>query len=206
MSRTLVLLMVGSLYASPVLGWTSSTPVVNSNSAEGTCRCPEGISVEKQWCDTFGARNGALIPDGTHDGLALGPQSSSAGDLTDTVTLSIDLSHPHVSDLSLTLAYDANGDGVVDASSPVELYLARRSPDGPEAWFCTDRMDGTYYFRDLDWKESGADADFAVFADLPSGGAWYLTVVDSTEGDVGVVRSWNVTEGTRSQHAQVSAR
>lgn len=134
------------------------------------------------------------VPDGCPDGTTLGPLSISGirGVICDVV-LSLEIEHPQTADLQASLFYDADNNGVYDASSPVEIYLARSDPcDGEEFWACPVRLDGRYFFKDESWGDLGERASFDVFEGLPSGGSFYLTVVDNLAGDVGSVKSWGV--------------
>jgi hypothetical protein len=134
------------------------------------------------------------VPDGYTEGTTLGPLSiSGSGGVIRDVVLSLEISHPQTADLEAMLHYDVDNDGVYDASSPVEIYLARSDPcDGEEFWACPVRLDGRYFFKDESWGDLGERASFDVFEGRPSSGSFYLTVVDNLAGDVGSVKSWGV--------------
>jgi hypothetical protein len=136
----------------------------------------------------------ATIPDAYLPGITLGPLLTSYEvSAIQGVLLGIEISHPHTADVGVTLHYDSDNDGVYDASSPVEIYLARLDPcDGEEFWACPVELHGAYYFSDEGWASFGETASFDVFLGLQSGGSFYLTIVDSLEGDVGLVESWGV--------------
>ncbi|MGD8394458.1 MAG: hypothetical protein PVF43_03155 [Candidatus Eiseniibacteriota bacterium] len=136
---------------------------------------------------------GRAIPDGTGAALTLGPLETGVSGRIDRVVLMISARHPNTGDLSWTLGYDADRDGRPDASSPVEIYLARPDPcQGEEAWACPIELDGTYYFEDEGWQAAGATASFEVFRGLPAGGDWYLTVEDRAPDQAGTVRGWSI--------------
>ncbi len=134
----------------------------------------------------------SLIPDGQPEGITLGPVSVSGSGTLEDITLSLTVSHPYSADLTFSLAYDADGDGNLEASSPVEMFLSRSQPDSEEAWNCTPTLDGTYFFKDEGWKRNGVDSDFGVFDGLSAGGDWYLVVVDSQSGQTGIISDWAV--------------
>ena len=136
----------------------------------------------------------AEVPDGYTEGTTLGPLSiSGIGGVISDVVLSLEISHPQTADLEAMLHYDVDDDGVYDASSAVEIYLARSDPcNGEEFWACPVRLDGRYFFKDESWGSLGERASFDVFQGLPSSGSFYLTVADNLEGDVGSVKSWGV--------------
>jgi hypothetical protein len=155
------------------------SPLIECNEAvyEGTC-----------------CRHTADVPDDDPKGTTLGPLSiSGIGGVIADVVLSLEISHPQTADLRAKLHYDADNDGVYDASSPVEIYLARPDPcDGEELWACPIRLNGTYFFRDESWESFGEKASFKVFEGLSSSGSFYLTLVDNLAGDMGSVKSWGV--------------
>jgi hypothetical protein len=137
--------------------------------------------------------SGRAIPDGTGDALILGPLETGASGRIDRVVLGFSVRHPDTGDLTWTLGYDADRDGWPEASTPVEIYLARPDPcGGEEAWSCPIELDGTYYFADEGWAAAGEAASFDVFRGLPAGGDWYLTVEDRAPDHAGMIRGWSI--------------
>jgi hypothetical protein len=134
------------------------------------------------------------IPDDDATGVRIGPlELSGTGTLADGIVLSLDIVHAYAGDLRLELQYDADHDGACDASSPIELHLARvEGLESDELWACQVELDGVYLFKDEGWRAAGAEASFEVFEGLPDGGSFYLVAVDDAPGDVGVIRGWVV--------------
>jgi subtilisin-like proprotein convertase family protein len=140
------------------------------------------------------------IPDNSPPGVILGPLCTASKRRLEDVVLAISVSHPDTGDLALALQYDADRDGRPDASSPVEIHLARRALCfGEEAWACPIQLSGTYFFRDGGWRAVGECASFEVFRGLPAGGDWYLSIVDSEPDHVGTVSEWSIYAETSDE-------
>ena len=139
--------------------------------------------------DEFNSTSLVAIPDDAPAGVVLGPLSitSAAGAIQD-VSLELSISHPCTGDVVAWLYYDADDDGVYDAETPIEFYLARSELLLPAAWGCSIDLDGIYYFRHEEVAENldGWDlGNFESFRGLQGGGSFYLRVVDTLEGEVG---------------------
>ncbi len=133
------------------------------------------------------------IPDNSSRGVTLGPLSTASSGIIAEVILAVSLSHANTADITMSLEYDADRDGRPDASSPVEIYLARRHLcHGTESWACPVELSGTYFFLDSGWWEAGEEASFEVFTGLKACGDWYLSIVDSGPGRVGTVSGWEI--------------
>jgi len=136
------------------------------------------------------------IPDGASAGVLLGPlqAGNDAGTIHD-VRLTLSISHPCAGDVAAWLYYDADDDGVYDAETPIEFYLARSEPSLPPAWGCSTTLEGVYHFRLEEAAQSLSDWDtgnFESFRGLPGGGRFYFRVADTVKGDTGSIRGWNV--------------
>jgi len=134
------------------------------------------------------------IPDNQPSGVTIGPLEI-AGDCRaiHDLILCIEISHAYVGDLGIWLHYDSNRDGDFEVSTPIESHLAR-----PQSWRhgelcgCPIEYEGVYYFKDEGWREAGEVASFRVFEGLPAGGVFYLTVVDTGDGNTGTISTWAV--------------
>ncbi len=174
------------LVAMLTLGWNASA----SDAGSASALCEDGTCMPNYICE--GQTVNADIPDASEEGILLGPLSALESASTEDFMLSIAMEHPYSSDLKLVLSYDADRDGTPETSSTVEMYLARPFPKAEETWACSAALEGSYYFRDEGWREMGAEADFSVFAGLPTGGDWYLSAVDDTPEHQGVIKDWAV--------------
>jgi hypothetical protein len=135
-----------------------------------------------------------IIPDNDPEGIVLG-EIKLGGDEEpiQDIVLSMNLKHDYLGDLSFSLYYDFDHDGIFDAVTPIDFHLARLDPCcGEELYACPAELDGFYYFKDEGWEETGEESSFTVFKDLPGGGSFYLAVVDRMEDNTGTVRSWAV--------------
>lgn len=150
------------------------------------------------------------IPDGDAEGVLIGPLIIPRdGTVLDGVILKIGMVHARTPDLAIRLCYDADGDGLPEASVALESYLARsQACVSMERYSCPAAMDGAYFFRDgfygrrdqtpaaqgalHDPIDDGADVSFTVFDGLAKGGRFFLAAVDSLAGDTGTVREWTV--------------
>jgi hypothetical protein len=121
--------------------------------------------------------------------LATGPEHG----IIEKLVLGLEIRHPSTGDLNLSLHYDCDNNGTIDAGSPIEFHLMRMHPcEGEELYACFAELEGAYYLRDEGWKEAGETASFAVFEHLPAGGSFYLRAVDVCEDHSGVISSWAV--------------
>ena len=134
------------------------------------------------------------IPDGNSAGVTLGPIRISRRNSTiQGLVLCLELNHEYAGDLSIQLQYDSDNDGAFDATSPVELYLARLDPcEGEELWACHIAPQGEYFFKDEGWKATGEDASFEVFDGLLDGGSFYLSVFDTEAEQTGSITGWAI--------------
>jgi subtilisin-like proprotein convertase family protein len=133
------------------------------------------------------------IPDDAPDGVALGPLSlGTTGTITD-VAVAVTISHAYSGDVALTLRYDADRDGEIDADAPLDVYLSRPNLCiGEESWSCPVALEGTYVFKDEGWSDAGYEAHLEAFEGLRADGEWYLVVADRGSGDVGTISGWSV--------------
>jgi subtilisin-like proprotein convertase family protein len=125
----------------------------------------------------------------------MGPLYVRAGAMTiRDIVVGLEIVHTYAGDLSLTLHYDNDNDGSPDASSAIDLHLARIGDrDAEELYAIPIELGGTYFFKDEGWQAAGEDISFAkTFDGQPNGGSFYLTVVDHAEGHKGLVASWTV--------------
>jgi hypothetical protein len=134
------------------------------------------------------------IPDNAPDGILIGPvQLIEKERFIRDVVLELGIYHPQTGDLEIALHYDADNDGLFEASSPVEFHLVRLDACGSEELCgCLIELDGTYYFKDEGWGIYDETASFRVFDGFSAGGSFYLSVVDSWPHHEGVVDSWGV--------------
>ncbi|MGD8394582.1 MAG: hypothetical protein PVF43_03785 [Candidatus Eiseniibacteriota bacterium] len=134
------------------------------------------------------------IPDGDPNGVTIGPLVVSDNHLTlRDIILRLELSHAYMGDLRIWLHYDSNDDGIYEASTPIEIHLARlNSCANAELYSCPIELDGVYWFRDEGWRAAGEDASLASFDGLAGGGAFYLSITDGAADDTGLVESWAV--------------
>ena len=146
------------------------------------------------------------IPDGDPAGVTLGPLDMARTDQTiHDVVLGLQVSHAYSGDLSVRLHYDSDNDGVFEASTPVEVYLARvGAPEAEELWAYPIELGGTYFFRDEGWGDSGEDGSLQMFDGLPGGGSFYLSAIDNSAGDTGTILAWTVSVATSP--VELSAR
>lgn len=154
------------------------------------------------------------IPDGNGEGILIGPISlQDSKPQINGICLALDIRHDFIADLHILLGYDIDCDGELDAVAPIELFQARlgsHDADAEHAYFF--QLDGVYFFRDdnvddtadLEMQGAGDVAacaagqpiqGFSIFRGLPTGGDFYLSVVDSLKAKTGVLLDWAV--GTR---------
>jgi len=138
-----------------------------------------------------------MIPDGDRAGVTIGPLAIRRdGSLIEDVVLELDITHPCPSDVSVWLVYDADNDGVSEAQTPIDLYLARpKNRDASPGWACPVRLDGKYFFRHETVTEGLPDwepGSLAAFRGLDKGGSFRLRVVDAEAGDRGTVAGCTV--------------
>lgn len=133
---------------------------------------------------------GSTIPDANSAGLTLGPVPAGTGEeVLTSVDLMVDLIHPCTPDVAMSLGYDRDNDGRIDAKAEIEFFRARRSGwRGAAACACTPSLDGVYYFHAAEPDDDPLD----VFRGLRAGGSFYLAVTDTLSDDVGIVRDWSV--------------
>ena len=136
-----------------------------------------------------------VIPDGDPGGILMGPLRVGIEDqVLRGVVLCLQIEHDYVGDLSIRLYYDSNGDGIFEASTPIEIYLARvGGKDSEELWAYPLELHGTYFFKDEGWGAAGEEASLHDFDGLPAGGCFYLSVTDSKVGDTGTVLGWSIS-------------
>jgi hypothetical protein len=133
------------------------------------------------------------IPDDDPTGVTIGPLATlGEPPAIEDVILGLEISHPDPGDLAIALHYDSDNDGAYDASSEVEIHLARPTCAGAELWACPIELHGTYFFHDEGWEAAGEVVSFLRFDGLRSGGSFYLTVADTGMGESGTVSSWMV--------------
>lgn len=154
------------------------------------------------------------IPDGDGEGILIGPISlQDSKPQISGICLALHIRHDFIADLHILLGYDVDCDGELDAVAPIELFQVR--PGSHEAdpdFVYYFQLDGVYFFRD-DKVDETVDLDlqgasdvsacaagqpirgFSVFRGLPTGGNFYLSVVDSLRAKTGVLLDWAV--GTR---------
>jgi hypothetical protein len=138
-----------------------------------------------------------VIPDGNPSGVLIGPiPTLDDGRAIEDVILEIEISHSYVGNLTAWLYYDADNDGVFDAETPIELYLARPGfCASPPMWGYPVVLEGLYFFQH---EEKAAALDgwdvgtFTSFRGLNRGGSFHLRIVDGGGGGEGVVRSWAI--------------
>lgn len=161
----------------------------------------------------------AAIPDGS--ALVLGPLSFNyqSGLTIHDVVVGIQIEHPSVGDLILTLMR-VHGSDVSSVQLLDRPDYPERQPSGCQAELSSSRPDAVWYFSD---EGSGPMADganclpdgqaipegcyqvapespwpLALFEGLPIGGAngnpalWYLIVRDEQLGNVGSVSGWSI--------------
>jgi len=130
------------------------------------------------------------IPDGDRRGTLIGPLCIENDEpRLGEVELAIDISHPCTSDLEISLAYDADGDGNPEARAPVEFHRSRPAFDAEQRNAVSPSLAGTYYFRD---GAEEYETAFAGLRELPRGHAFYLAVADTAGTDAGSVERWAV--------------
>ena len=148
----------------------------------------------------------AAIPAGDPAGVTVGPLTLPAGGNLRDLMVGLEIEHRFAGDLSVRLDYDSDNDGAYDAGTLVEFHWVRPASNADrESWSCPVELDGVYYFEDEEGEMSGnrmgtrncetvpdADATFSVFDGMPSGGSFYLTIVDEGEGSDGKVSGWAV--------------
>lgn len=134
------------------------------------------------------------IPDNDPDGILIGPvQLADDERFIRDVVLELGIYHTYTGDLTVELLYDADNDGLFDASSPVDFHLVRLDACAAEELCgCLIELDGTYFFKDEGWGDSDETASFRVFDGLSAGGSFYLSVVDGWPDHEGIVDSWGV--------------
>lgn len=148
---------------------------------------------------------GALVGCGEHSrsnqaGLIglLGPRTmgETMGTIT-SVELDVEFVHVETGSLEARLHYDADGDGTIDVTAPIEPHLAHW--DGgtlPERWSCPATLDGVYRFRFSGAEETLTEEERAAvtcFVGTKPGGAFYFEVLVGGERARNAVRSWDVT-------------
>ncbi len=177
-------------------GWVVSSALVilgcslETNSGPGPETATVAGRARASELSAVAIRTPAAIPDGSVDGVMLGPaEAGNEGQVLRAVGLMVDLDHPRTADLSLRLRYDQDGDGRIDAEAEIGFFRARRAGWSDEvANACPQSLLGTYYFCGTEGGEDPLD----VFRGLPAGGSFYLAVADTLSGDIGVVRAWSV--------------
>lgn len=128
----------------------------------------------------------------------LGPLviETAAGKI-ESVELDIEFVSLETGSFSGRLCYDADADGQIDATAPIEPHLAHWSGGTlPERWSCPQTLDGAYRFR-FDREEQGLTEDetaaLAVFVGMEAGGSFYLEARDGAADATSSVRSWSVS-------------
>ena len=150
----------------------------------------------------------AMIPDGDHDGVLLGPlYIPRDGAVLEDVRIRLDIVHSCTGDLDVHLQYDPDRSGRAEATARLEFF--RSMPAGcahQERFFCPAALNGSYFFEDdSDAAASLAavlaedaaafypnDSLFSVFEGQRRGGAFYLAVADTLALETGTVVGWSV--------------
>lgn len=136
------------------------------------------------------------IPDNDMAGVIIGPlhMSGCYKQIIGGIILRLEIFHQYTGDLCLSLHYDSDDDSIIDTSSAVEFFLARLDPcDGEELYACFAELEGDpLFFKDEGWEAAGESASFSIFEGMPAGGSFYLSVIDSREGNKGMVREWSI--------------
>ncbi len=103
------------------------------------------------------------------------------------IVLELEIVHESVCDLALTLHYDSDNDGQIDASVPVVLAIPERDVEtGSQVWTCPLSLDGAYRF------EFPSEMQRESFEGMRAGGAFQLEVADCGPGSRGTLSRWDI--------------
>ncbi len=153
--------------------------------------------------DHYAFSEPTAIPDNDLAGVTIGPLAipRDARAIRELL-VALSVSHPYSGELTISLHYDVDRDGNHDASSVLEIYLARLNPcAGQELWACPIELRGTYFFNDERWQATGEVASLKVFEGLDAGGDFYLTIADHGSGHMGIVSDWAIySVSTKSEN------
>jgi len=152
---------------------------------------------------SFSFDSAMRIPAGNPAGVMIGPiHVLDDGTPLEEVGVALNIQHASPGHLTISLDYDADNDGVIDVSVPVELYRVRLGGfNSPEIHAYPDPLEGRYFFQDDIGANGHALPDpladpgtpsFSSFDGLKKGGSFYLAITDDDPADAGCVLGWSV--------------